>query len=152
MRKLLLTGLLLGGACTTRTVEAPVPAPAPVTTAPVSVGPRAAIDAFLAAIKAGDLQALSLAWGDRDGAIRDSKVLSREDVEKREVILTRCFKHDRYRVLSEQAAVDNERVFQVELTRGTLTRVSDFFTAHGADRWYVRSADMAAVKDLCAAK
>ena len=152
MRNLLLTGLLLAGACTTRTVEVPAPAPVASTTAPVVIGPRAAVDAFLGAIKAGDLQALGVAWGDKDGSIRDSKILSHEDVEKREVILTRCFKHDRYRVLSDQAAVDNERVLQVELTRGTLTRVADFYTARGADRWYVRSADMSAVKDLCAAK
>ena len=150
MRKLLLIGLLFAGACQTRTVE--VPAPAPVAAAPVAAGPRPALDAFLSAIRAQDLQALATAWGDKNGPVRDAKVIPREEMEQRELILIRCFKHDRARVLSESPAADNERVFQVELVRGTVTRVTDFFTAKGPDRWYVRSADMAPVKDLCSTK
>jgi hypothetical protein len=147
VRKLLLIGLLFAGACTTRTIE--LPAPAPVTAAPVAAGPRPALDAFLSAIRAQDLQALANAWGDKNGPVRDSKVFAREEMEQRELILIRCFKHDRARVLHEAPAADNERVFQVELVRGTVTRVTDFFTAKGPDRWYVRSADMVPVKDLC---
>ena len=150
MRKLLLIGLLFAGACQTRTVE--VPAPAPVAAAPVAAGPRPALDAFLAAIRAQDLQALAIAWGDKNGPVRDSKVFSRQEMEQRELILIRCFKHDRARVLNETPAADNERAFQVELVRGTVTRVTDFFTAKGPDRWYVRSGDMASVKDLCSTK
>ncbi len=152
MRKLLLTGLLLvlASACTTRTIE--VPAPVPVSAPPVAAGPRPALDAFLSAIRAQDLQALATAWGDKSGPVRDTKVFSREEMEQRELILIRCFKHDRARVLNESPAADNERVFQVELVRGTLTRVADFFTTKGPDRWYVRSANMDQVKDLCSTK
>jgi hypothetical protein len=61
-----------------------------------------------------------------------------------------CYlKHDRYRVLSEQQVAGGERVMQVELTKGTLSRTTNFFLTTGADRWFVRSADMEPVKDLC---
>ena len=150
MRTLLLIGLLFAGACTSRTIE--VPAPAPVSAAPIAAGPRPALDAFLSAIRAQDLQALAIAWGDKNGPVRDTKVFSREEMEQRELILIRCFKHDRFRVLNEAPAADGERVFQVELVRGTVTRVTDFFTAKAPDRWYVRSANMEQVKDLCSTK
>ena len=149
VRKLLLIGLLFGGACQTRTIE--VPAPGPVS-APTAAGPRPALDAFLSAIRAQDLQALAVAWGDKNGPVRDSKVFAREEMEQRELILIRCFKHDRARVISEAPAPDGQRDFQVELVRGTVTRVTDFFTVKGPDRWYVRSGNMDAVKDLCSTK
>ena len=156
MRKLLLIGLLSAGACTTRTVEVPgpaaAPAPTPALSAPGAPSPRLAVEGFLSAVKAQDLQAMSLVWGDRNGPVRDSRLFPREEMEQREIYLIRCLKHDRYRVLGESQAADNERVIQVELVRGTVTRVTDFYTARGADRWYVRSANMDTVKDLCSTK
>ena len=151
MRKLLLSGLLLMFACKSHTTEEPAPAPVPARAA-AAAGPRPALDAFLAAVRSQDLQALSGAWGNKDGPVRDSKVFSREEMEQRELVLVRCFKHDKFRVLGEAPGADGERVFQVELTRGTLARVTDFYTARGHDRWYVRNANMEPVKDLCSAK
>ena len=150
MRKLLLVVVLAGVACQTRTVE--TRAPSPATAASTASGPKPALDAFLSAIRAQDLQALAVAWGDKAGPVRDTKVFSREEMEQRELILIRCFKHDRARVLGESQAPGGERRFEVELVRGTVTRVADFFTVQGPDRWYVRSANMDAVKDLCSAK
>jgi hypothetical protein len=40
----------------------------------------------------------------------------------------------------------------VSLTKGTLTRTTDFFLVSGPTRWYVRTAGMEAVRDLCAKK
>ena len=95
---------------------------------------------------------MSAVWGDKNGPVRDARVMTRQDMEQRELYLIRCLKHDTFRVLGESPAVDNERVFQVELVRGTLARVTDFYTAHGGERWYVRSAKMESVTDLCTAK
>ena len=150
MRKLLLVVVLAGVACQTRTVEtrAPSPEAAPSTAS----GAKPALDAFLSAIRAQDLQALAVAWGDKAGPVRDTKVFTREEMEQRELILIRCFKHDRARVLGEMQAPGGERRFEVELVRGTVTRVADFLTVQGPDRWYVRTANMDAVKDLCSAK
>ena len=149
MRKLLI-GLLFIGACKSSTTEIPVLAPAPV--AAGAAGARPALDAFLAAIRAQDIQALSSAWGDKNGPIRESRSIGRQEMEEREIVLIKCFKHDTYRILSELQAANDERVLQVELTRGTVKRVSDFYTARGPDRWYVRSANLPAVQDLCAMK
>lgn len=154
MKKLLLTGLLLASACKSRTTEVMMPAPAPVATpnAPGAATPRAALDGFIGAVHAQDLQAMSAIWGNKDGPARDSKVFSREEMEQRELYLVRCLKHDRFRVIGESPAADNERAFTVELVRGTLTRVTDFYVARGGDRWYVRSANMEPVRDLCSMK
>ena len=145
MKKLLI-GLLLLAACQTRTIETPAPATAGV------AGPRPALDAFLTAIRAKDLQALGAAWGDKNGAIRDSKRISRDELEKRELVLMCYFNHDSYKVLEEQPVAGGERKMTVSLTRGTLTRTTDFFLTSAADRWYVRTANMEPVRDLCANK
>ena len=70
--------------------------------APVPSGARPALDAFLSAIRAKDLQALGANWGDKDGAIRDSKRISRDELEKRELLLMCYFSHDSYTVLSDE--------------------------------------------------
>jgi hypothetical protein len=145
VRKLLIGLLLIAPACTTRTTT--------VTPAPTSVGtaaaPRAALDAFLAAIRAKDLQALGAVWGDKNGAIRDTKRITREEVEQRELVLMCYFNHDSFKVLSDAPAPGGERKMAVTLTRGTISRTTNFYLASGGDRWYVRSADMDPVRDLC---
>ena len=141
MRKLLLLGLLMAGACATRTVTIPESS--------ATQGPRPALAEFLASVRSQDLQAMSGAWGDKDGSVRDSKKMSRSEMEQRELLLMCYFKHDSYRVLGESPGQDGERILSVELTKGTLTRTTNFFLVKGAVRWYVRSADIEPVRDLC---
>jgi hypothetical protein len=141
VRKLLLMGLLLAGACTTRTVSVPESSP--------TQGPRPALAEFLASVRSQDLQAMSGAWGDRDGAVRDNKKMSREEMEQRELLLMCYFSHDSFRVLGDSPGTNNERILSVELTKGTLKRTTNFYLVPGRDRWYVRSADIEPVKDIC---
>ena len=149
MKKLLI-GLLLLAACRTRTTDIPATrGPRPATT---SSSARPALDAFLAAIRSKDLQALGANWGDKNGAIRDSKRISRDELEKRELVLMCYFNHDSYTVLNDEPATDGERKMTVRLTRGTLARTTDFFLTSGPDRWYVRTANMDPVRDLCSKK
>jgi hypothetical protein len=146
-------GLLLSAAaCTssTTTVQGPGAPPSPTQSAASQSGPRPALDAFLAAVRAQDLQAMSNVWGDKDGPVRESRKMGRDEVERRELILMCYFRHDRYRVLRDTPGPNDERVLQVELTKGTLTRTTNFYLTSGGDRWYVRSADMEPVRDLCA--
>jgi hypothetical protein len=151
VRKLLMGLLVAAAACTTRTTTLPSPAtPAPVVAAPTA--PRPALDAFLAAVKAQDLQAMSNIWGDKDGSVRESGKMGREEIERREIILMCYFKHDKYRVLGDSPSVDGERILQVELTKGTLSRTTNFYLATNGTRWFVRSADMDPVRDLCVEK
>jgi hypothetical protein len=142
VRKLLI-GLLLMAACTTRTTVTPVTVGAGTT------GPRSALDAFLSAIRAKDLQALGAVWGDKNGAIRDTKRISREEVEQRELLLMCYFSHDSFKVLSDSPAAGGERIMSVTLTKGTLSRTTNFYLVSGDNRWYVRSADVDPVRDLC---
>jgi hypothetical protein len=143
VRKLMLgLALLAASACsTTSRVES--------AGAGAASGPRPALDAFLSAVRSQDLQAMSLAWGDREGPIRDNKKLARDEVERRELIMMCYFRHDRYRVLSDQQAAGGERMLQVELSKGTLSRTTNFFVVNAGDRWFVRNAEMEPVKDLC---
>ena len=146
MRKLLIGLLLIAAACTSRTTVTPVTVGAGAT------GPRGALDSFLAAIRAKDLQALGAVWGDKNGAIRDTKRISREEVEQRELLLMCYFNHDSFKVLSDAPAAGGERVMSVSLTQGTLSRTTNFYLVSGKDRWYVRSADVDPVRDLCSKK
>lgn len=156
MRKLLLMGLLFASACKSHTVEIPATAPSPMTpvgtSAAGATSPRLALDTFLAAVRAQDLQAMSAVWGDKNGPVRDAKVMSREDMEQRELYLIRCLKHDSFRVLGDSPAMDGERSMRVELVRGTVAKTTDFSLARGGDRWYVRTFALEPVRDLCSMK
>jgi hypothetical protein len=145
--KKLLIGFLLLAACSTRTTELPSTRPTPAST-----GARPALDAFLGAIRSKDLQALGANWGDKDGPIRDSKRISRDDLEKRELLLMCYFNHDSFTVLNDEAAAGGERKMTVRLTKGTLSRTTDFLLTSAPDRWYVRTGNVEPVRDLCSRK
>jgi hypothetical protein len=148
VRKLFI-GLLLLAACKTTTTVVPASGPTPATS-PSSARP--ALDEFLAAIRAKDLQALGGAWGDNSGAIRDNKRISRDELEKRELLLMCYFNHDSYKVTDDIPVAGGERRMTVALTRGTLTRTTDFFLVSGPTRWYVRTGGIEPVRDLCTRK
>jgi len=151
VRKLLIGLLVAIGACTTRTTTIPATtAPAPTTGAAAQQTPREALATFLAAANATDLQAMSGVWGDKDGSVRASGKMGREEIEKREIIMMCYLRHDKYRVVSDNPAVNDERLLGVELTKGKLSRTANFNMATDGSRWYVRSADLEALRDLCA--
>jgi hypothetical protein len=113
-----------------------------------AAAPRLAVEQLLAAIKATDLQAMSLIWGSKGGPARD--LMPRTELEQREIIMQGCFDHDRYRILEETPGTDGQRVFRVELTKGTTVVTPRFYTVKGpSDRWYVQDLEMAAVSAIC---
>lgn len=117
----------------------------PLTGAPA---PRTAVEQFLAAVRAQDLQAMSIIWGSEKGPARD--LIDRKELEKRELVMQCMLTHDQFRVLSETPSTAGKRVFRVELKRGPITRATNFTTAQGpSERWYVESADLEPVRDLC---
>lgn len=117
----------------------------PLTGAPA---PRTAVEQFLAAIRAQDLQALSIIWGTEKGPTRD--LIERRELEKRELIMQCMLAHDRFRILNEGPGQAGKRVFRVELTRGPITRATNFTATQGpSERWYVENVDIAPVRDLC---
>lgn len=130
---------------------------APATTAPTPAGgvsttgavaPRTAVEQFMAAVKAQDLQAMSVVWGTSKGPARDQ--LEREDLEKREIIMQGCYDHDAFKILDEGPAPDGERLVRVEVTRGKKTATPSFMVVKGpSNRWYVRDAGITAMKEFC---
>jgi hypothetical protein len=109
---------------------------------------RAALDGFLGAIRSQDLQAMSRLWGGEKGLARDR--LSRDELEKRELIIMCHMAHDSYDVVTEHPESDRRRTFVVRLKRGRDSRQTTFKTFRsGANRWYVEDADVAAVADFC---
>ena len=80
-------GLLLLAACSTGTQTA-----ANNGQVTGAVTPQLAVEQFLRAVKATDLQAMSGVWGTKDGPARET--MDRTQMEKREVILAGCFAHD----------------------------------------------------------
>jgi hypothetical protein len=153
VRKLLIGMLVAVGACTTRTTVVPATTtPTPSTSTAGQQTPRQALATFLAAANAQDLQAMSAVWGDKEGSVLASGKMGREEIEKREIIMLCYLRHDKYRVVSELPAMQSERTLSVELTKGKLSRTANFTMATDGSRWYVRGADLDALRDLCAEK
>ncbi len=153
VKKLLLAFVVLS-ACThntTTTTTAPPPAPGRAPTAAQMVGgatPKLAVEQFLAAVKAQDLQAMSVVFGTSNGPSRDN--MDREQLDKRLVILQCFFNHDAARVYGETPGKGTHRVFTVELTRGRQTRTPHFYTIQGpGGRWFVDDMEILAVRDFC---
>ena len=149
MKKLLLVMLALS-ACS-RATTTNTGAGAPRTTGPQMVGsstPRMAVEQFLTAVRAQDLQAMSVVFGTNRGPARDN--MDREELDKRLIILQCYFNHDKSRMLGETPGEGGHRVFTVELTRGRFTKSPRFYTIQGpGDRWFVDNMEIAAVREFC---
>jgi hypothetical protein len=150
VKKLAIVLLLVGTACRHQVTVVPTNV-TPVSRPAGGVTPRDALQQFMAAAKAQDLQAMSLVWGTKDGPAAAS--MDRTSLEQREVILDCYLKHDTYRIITETPAASDERVMDTELTFKNLTRHTNFYLTPGPQgRWYVRSFDADALRDLCAAR
>lgn len=159
MKKFLLALCVLTActhATTTTTAAGPIAPVTGKTPAPVRSGdrltgaatPKAAVAAFLEAVKAEDIQAMSVIFGTSHGPSRDN--MDREELEKRLVILQCYFNHDKFRILGETVGDGGHRVVTAELTRGSNTRTPKFYTIVGpSNRYYVDNMEIAAVRDFC---
>ena len=144
MRRLTLSLLLLS-AC--KTVQVPVGlGTAPGVTVMASSGagadsPRAAVETYLAAAKAQDLQALTTVWGDERGSIRNTA--PREDVEKRAIIVS-CFLKTTSATVGEPSRSEGARLMlPTQLTQGKATANPKFTVTQGpGSRWFVVDFDM----------
>ena len=131
----------------------PQPVAAPPGSATGGADARSAVLAFLNAGKAQDLQALSAVWGTSEGSARSNNNMSRDEMEKRELIMMCYLDHETHQVLSDAPSANNERVVAVQLRRGLLTRTANFQAVPGpGGRWYVRAFDMEALTDFCRSK
>jgi hypothetical protein len=144
VRKLAIVLLLAVSACQRPVSVTTAPGP----NAPGAANGREAVSMFLAAAKAQDLQAFANIWGTTEGPARTT--MGKEELEQREIILLCFLKHDSYRVMSDRAVTNNERMYTVELKFRELTKVSNFFTTAGpAGRWYVRQFETEPLQQIC---
>ena len=146
-----LPALALAAACASAPPSNPgstTPNPAITGGTTGAVAPRLAVEQFLSAAHAGDLQAMSVVFGTSKGAARDN--IQWNELEKREIILQCFFNADSYRIVSETAGADGHRVVRAELTKGKVTRLPNFFVVQGpGQRWYVDNMEIAVVRDFC---
>ena len=111
--------------------------------------PALAVERFLGAAKAQDLQQLAMVWGTVKGPARD--VVDKSQIERRELIMICYLNHDAYRVKSEAPAPEGKRAFTVELQRGSLARSTTVTTVKGpAERYFVEQVALEPLTDLCA--
>jgi hypothetical protein len=135
--------LLLAAACRQPTSAAPTATP----TGGALATPRAAVEAFLQAVRTEDLQAMGAVWGTAEGPAREQ--MDRDTMEKREVVMMCYFRHDAFRIVGETPAA-SARNLVVELKRGKEQRTTTF-TVIPARRggWFVQKVDIEPVTDWC---
>src|SRR3954468_21165468 len=101
-----------------------------------------AVEQFLAAARAQDLQAFSAIWGSERGAARD--IVDRSQLEKRELTMMCYLTHDKYEIGGDVTPKPGEHDYTLELTRGTQTRETKLTTVQGpSGRWYVLDVQLA---------
>jgi hypothetical protein len=124
-----------------------------VTSSDLAGAPSAqdALRLFLAAVVAQDVQAMANVWGTKQGSIR--KTVPMDEVEKRAIYMMRCLRHDTYAVLNETPAAGGDRVFMVQLKKGSVAPSATFTTTIGPEgRFYLSQLDLPAFSSLCTAK
>jgi hypothetical protein len=103
--------------------------------------PHAAVERFLEAARAQDLQAMSVVWGNVKGSQRDQ--LDRQDLEKREMIMVALLRHDQSNISAPQGALGGRVKFTVDLKQGPLAASPIFTAVRGpSNRWYVEDFDL----------
>jgi hypothetical protein len=162
VKKLIGFGLLLVACRGSMTPATPSP------NAPGAANARAAVAAYINAIAAQDLQAMSAAWGTADGSIRNQ--LGADEIMKREVVVVsmlKCIRKD-FSIVSDATAGTGQRSMVVDLTYvppavktdsahaqggAVLTRATGFVVVQAKDgRWYVNSFELNKVNDICLAR
>jgi hypothetical protein len=116
-----------------------------------ATSPERAVDAFIAAAKAQDLQALGGVWGTARGAARET--MARDELEKRELILIRLLCQDRASVTGSTPGPDGRRLLTLDMSRGGRTVPVTFTAVRGPqERWYVEDVEVARLQDLCTSR
>ncbi|HEX6052491.1 MAG TPA: hypothetical protein VFZ21_24675 [Gemmatimonadaceae bacterium] len=149
MKKLISVLLVLAAACSQRQVTTGSPPRASGNSASGAASAQGAVQSYMTAVKTQDLQAMSAVWGSKDGSVLETRVIPRDEVERRELIILCFLKHDSYRILGDAPGADGRRVFATEISRGGLTRSTNFTVVPGpAGRWFVENVELEPLRDL----
>ena len=155
----LLIATATGVSACTRTIqstETSIPgaaAPSVRADAPDAVGAvtgKAAVEGFLKAVKAQDLQTMSAVWGTTKGAARDQ--MKREDLEKRLIIMQCTLTHDRWAFIEDRPRLQTggRQEFQIELFQAQRSAKTSILTVTGpGGRWFVEDINLLPLKEFC---
>jgi len=111
---------------------------------------RAAVDGIMGALRAGDIQAVSKLWGTARGPSRDDDRFQRDELERRIVLMSRCFTHDSYRIVGRVAGKNGGEGYAVELRRRNQIRRTTLNAVRArSKRWYVDELDVDPVREFC---
>ena len=155
MRKVLLTVVLVvTGACSSASKTAPPPGAAlPSAGAAAGTGSasaKVAVESFLAAVKAQDLQAMSMIWGTESGLAREQ--MSRDELEKRLVIMQCNLNHDSWTYATglDGTTRSNEQDLRIELRQKNLKEQTVVTAVRGKNgRWFVKNIDLSKLNGFC---
>ncbi len=113
---------------------------------------RDAVNQFMGAVKAEDLQALGAIWGTKNGPARDQ--MDVKILQERELIMLCYLKHDTYTVLGDAPSLNRDRVFAVEITYGKIRHTGQFAVGPASNgRYYVFSVNnFPEFQDVCGKK
>lgn len=139
-----------GCARTTTTSGGSTTSPSTAANATGASSARGAVDAFMAAVKAQDLQLMSTLWGTAKGPAREQ--MERDELEKRLVIMHCYMQHDNWSFAEDNARLQagGRQEFAVELRKKGLRAKTTFTTVRGPmDRWYVEIVDVQPLRDFC---
>ena len=150
MKKLIMAAVLLAACRTSQPVVASTSTAPATGNATGGADAQGAVRAFMAAAKQQDLQALGGVWGNASGPARDA--ISREELEKRELIMMKCLRHDRYDIAGDAPNPGGSRAMVVNLTYKDLSRSTNFVVVRGpSNRWYVEKFDLDPLQGICLA-
>jgi len=109
-----------------------------------------AVRGFMAAAKLQSMQSLSLWWGDSHGPTRES--IPKDELEKRELIMLRCLKHDRYEVVGDAPTTGGSRDVVVSMKYRDSESTTHLTVVAGPhSRWYVQNVDLKPLQSVCIA-
>lgn len=128
---------------------APSPASLPGSTSGASSA-KEAVELFMRAVKAQDLQTMSAVWGTTKGPAREQ--MEREDLEKRLIIIQCKLDHESWRFVEDRPRLlaGGKQDFQVQLRDKQAEATTTFTTILGpSSRWFVEIVDMEPLNDFC---
>ncbi len=116
---------------------------------PGAASSEGAVQQFLFAAKAQDLQAISAVWGNEESLVRDRE--ERRAMERRLIIINCHLKHDESRIGPAERGEGGRVLHRVDLTQGELKASPVFTTVRNAKsgRWFVETFDLTPLKSFC---
>lgn len=112
---------------------------------------EAAVQQFLFAAKAQDLQAMSAVWGNAESPVRDRA--DRQQLERRLLLMTCHLRHDESRIGAGNSGEAGKVLHRVDLTQGDKKASPVFTTVRNTrtGRWFVEDFDFQATAGFCTA-